>query len=485
MSAPIIWVIIPLLFAGILFFLSRWENIVYFIGVAFTSWLAWVAWIFPVNQILDIGEKSIKLGDSFTILGRSLIITEVDKPLILFLYAFAALWLIGGWILKPNKYFVSYILSMVALFLAALTVKPFLFAALIIEVIVLISVSQFLSSQEKVGKGVIRFLSLYTLGMPFILLTGWMLVGAEVSPENLDIVLRTGVLLGLGFSFLLFIIPFHSWIPMLSEDAHPFVFAFLLFILPGAEIMFGLGFINQLSWLRNSNELILFLQYMGALMILMGGLWGFTENNISRVFAYLVVFEMGWTFLIFSVGEFANVQLFFYSWFLKGIFYWIFGIAFTRIKKFNWGDMSFNSLQGMAKQLPVESLAILLSHFSLTGIPLFAGFPVFIDIISQINTISTSLMVIILFGVFAMMGAGLRILVTLFLENEEVEIEGDAKFVNPFIGFVFQYTSDPSLASKWFFTSCLLLVVFVLGLFPNIFMKLFDNFSMLYNQFGQ
>ena len=60
-----------------------------------------------------------------------------------------------------------------------------LFAALFIEMAVLLSVPLVTSIYKPPGKGIIRFLIYQTLAMPFILLSGWLLAGVEASPGNL------------------------------------------------------------------------------------------------------------------------------------------------------------------------------------------------------------------------------------------------------------------------------------------------------------
>ena len=117
----------------------------------------------------------------------------------------------------------------------------------------------------------IRFLIFQTLAVPFILFSGWLLAGIGANPGNLDLVQQAATLLGLGFAFLLAIFPFYTWIPLLAEEAHPYVVGFLFWMLPTASLFFGLGFLDRYSWLRDASTLPVILKTVGALMVISGG----------------------------------------------------------------------------------------------------------------------------------------------------------------------------------------------------------------------
>ena len=252
MSAPVVWIIFPGLLAVLLIPLRQWRSFVVPAAAGVAGLLALMAWMLPFGEAMSIGPFSLKIADAIAILGRSFILRDADRPLLAIFYLAAGLWILGTYAVKVTDLFAPLALGMTATWVAALAVEPFLYAAMLIEVTVLLSVPLLVPSGARAGRGVFRFLTFQTFGMPFLLFTGWMLVGVEASPSDLALVVRAAVLLALGFAFMLAIFPFHSWVPMLMEEAHPYVAGFVLAMLPGLVTLFGLGFLDRYAWLRDS-----------------------------------------------------------------------------------------------------------------------------------------------------------------------------------------------------------------------------------------
>ena len=187
--------------------------------------------------------------------------------------------------------------GMLALLIAALAVEPFLYAALLIEITVLIAIPLLAPPNTKPGRGVFRFLAFQTFGMPFILFTGWMLAGLEASPGDLQVALQAGVLLGIGFGFLLAVFPFHSWLPMLAEVGNPYIVAFIFYMLPGMVSLFGLGFFDRFVWLRESESAYQLIRGIGMVMVVVGGVWAAFETHLGRMLGHAAIMETGLTLL--------------------------------------------------------------------------------------------------------------------------------------------------------------------------------------------
>lgn len=142
-------------------------------------------------------------------------------PLIALLYAATGLWLLSSNLPGVPKTFRPISLVVIAALTAALGVEPFLYAALLIETMVLVSVPMLSSSTKENRRAVLRFLSLMTLAMPFILIAGWLLTGVDTLPPESPSSLKVRLSWKLGFAIWLAVFPFHSWVPMISQHSHP------------------------------------------------------------------------------------------------------------------------------------------------------------------------------------------------------------------------------------------------------------------------
>ena len=280
MSAPILWIFLPLLLA-VLLFIPRNQKIVALVGSIFAFLLTLAAWLIPMDTVLSLANWSFKITSSFDLLGRHLILTSADRSLLALIYGSSFFWFVSSPATRARRRFVPLVLAITALLVAALAVEPFLYAALLIEMAVLISIPLLSTPGGRPGKGLIRFLIFQTLAMPFILFSGLLLAGLDANPGDLGLLQPAAVLIALGFSFLLAIFPFYSWIPMLAEESSPYAVSFILWMFSTVTIFFGLGFLDRYTWLRDAPSLGIILTSAGILMVVTGGLLAAFQRHIG------------------------------------------------------------------------------------------------------------------------------------------------------------------------------------------------------------
>ncbi|MFQ5615776.1 MAG: hypothetical protein ACE5GO_04855 [Anaerolineales bacterium] len=382
MNAPVLWIVAPLLAAILLFLFRYWERPVTVTGAIFALVLAWLAWVIPVEEALSIGPWSLKLNDALAVLGRRFVIADTDRGIISLIYLITALWFGGALFAKPGHLFVPLGLGIVGLLIAALAVEPFLFAALFIELAVLFSVPILVPPGKTAGQGVLRFLSFQTLGTPFILFAGWMLGGLNTDALGSEAIISPVVVMGFGFALLLAVFPFHTWLPMMAEETHPYLAGFIFMILPGIISLFGLGFFDRYAWLRDSTTVYGMLRAVGFLMALTGGVWAAFEKHLGRMLGFAAIVENGMSLLTLGLGGENSLEIFFALLPPRALGYAIWALALSEIharcgSAMRFRDLDFSGLEklGIGRRLPFTVGGLVLAHLSVAGFPLLAGFP--------------------------------------------------------------------------------------------------------------
>ncbi|MEI7848271.1 MAG: proton-conducting transporter membrane subunit [Chloroflexota bacterium] len=375
MNAPTVWIAAPLVFAFSIFFIPR-ERWIAYLGSIFALALAGLAYWLPPDTAQRLGSFSLIIDSSLTILGRTISLTGEDQVIIILVYLVAAFWFFGTVATGYARRIVPLGLGIIALLVASLAVQPFLYAALLIEMAVLLSVPLLADPDQKPGRGLIRFLIYQTFAMPFILFAGFLLSGVEAGPADIALISQAALLLGVGFAFLLSIFPLYTWVPMLAEESLPYATGFILMVFPTFSLVFGLYFIDRYSWLRDAPALSEGLRLVGLMIVVSAGLWAAFQRHLGRIFAYAAVAETGLSLLALSLpDQQTGLQIMFYLIVPRALAYGIWTLSLTALKM-QVPDLMFKNLQGLARQFPLASAGIVLSNLALAGLPLFASFPV-------------------------------------------------------------------------------------------------------------
>jgi NADH-quinone oxidoreductase subunit N len=405
LNAPQVWILFPGIAAIILFLLRRWYRSTVLAGVLLACILALLAWILPVGKMIELGPWTFQVDESFFVFGRRFFLENGHRPLLTMVYLLAAFWFGGAYVARAGRMLVPLGLAVVALLTAALAVEPFLYAALFVEMAVLVSVPILLIPGKPISRGILRFIILETIGMPFILFTDWMLTGVETSPGDIGMVMRAAGILGLGFMFLLAIVPFHTWVPMLAEDSHPYAVAFVLILLPWMIFLFGLGFLDRYTWLRSNPQVFELLRLAGVLMVLTGGIGAAFQRHLGRILGFAFILESGFTLL--SAGIPGGTWLSFVLLFPRALAFGVWSLAMAYL--WNQGlKMDYHDLHGIGRRMPVVAAAMVFAQFSLAGFPLLAGFPTKLVLWDQVAALSGWQALFSLLGSIGLFATALR-----------------------------------------------------------------------------
>ncbi len=376
MTTPTIWIFAPILLSLVLIGVHRSHKLSVWIACVGSLILSVAAFIFPQNLDFTILGRNYLFDDTFVIFNRALILTGSQLKTISVMYLFSFLWNIAGLRFSVSRWFPTISMTITAMWVSTLAVEPFLYAAVIVELIVLISILLLTPRGEKTDRGVMRYIVSQTIAMPFILLSGWMVAGIETAPSASTLILRGTVMILIGFSLWMAIFPLHTWLPMLAEKVHPWVFSFVFLMQQSILSIFLLKVLDQFAWLRNLSGIFPAIQWAGVLTLFAGGVLVSLQTKVNRILAYLVLIETGYSvFAIGLIGQGGGEALAL-GILPRALAYWQWAYTLSSIQQIAPEvDGSFSSLRGLFARLPFHSMSLIISLLALLGLPTFGLFP--------------------------------------------------------------------------------------------------------------
>ena len=412
MSGPIIWVGVPAVAGLVFWFLRKRSGRVALFATGLCLALALAAWLIPFGQALRLGPLSLTVDTTLSFAGRRLILEASDRTFLVFIYFACAFWFAGSQAAGANELFIPFGFGIVALLVAALSVEPFLYAALLVEMAVLVAIPMLAPPGTRIGQGVLRFLIFQTLAMPFILLAGWALAGVETNPSNQTLVILSTVFLALGFAFWLAVFPFYTWIPMLAEQSNPYVSGFIFLMLTTVNLLLGLNFLDRFGWLRASLDVFLVISQIGTLMVVAAGVWAAFQKDLSRLFGYGVIVETGFSMLAIGLGGPVGMQLFSSMLIprMVGLGLWALSLSILLREA---GSTRFEAVRGLAQRMPFAVSGLAVAALTLGGLPLLPVFPVHQLLLEELAKISLMNALWVLLGSGAMLFSTFRALTVL------------------------------------------------------------------------
>ena len=461
LTTPSIWILLPILLSLLLSLVHRFHKLSVWIACLGSLLLAVAAFIFPQSLEFNLFGRKFLFDDTFLIFNRGLILTGSQLKTIAMLYLFSFLWNIAGLRFSVSRWFPTISLAITALWITTLAVKPFLYAAVIVELVVLISTLLLTPRGKQAGSGVMRYLVSQTVAMPLILLSGWMVTGIETAPSASPLILRGTVLILLGFSLWLAVFPLHTWLPMLADESHPWVFSFVFLMQQSSLWLLLLEFLDQFAWLRNLNGIFSVMQWAGVLTLLAGGVLLSLQTRINRVMAYLILIETGYSVLAIGLINQGGGNALALSFIPRVLAYWQWSYTLSSVQQIAPEiDGSFSSLSGLFSRLPFHSMSLIISLLGLLGLPALGLFPAKRMLWNSIANLTFQYTPLIALAVAGMALFILRMMHTLLTPDPETP---------PPALLIANEESLLQILILCFFT----LLSLLMGIFPHIFLNPF------------
>lgn len=208
-------------------------------------------------------------------------------------------------------------------------------------------------------------------------------IAAAISGRSLDdpLLLFATILLAVGFSFKLAVVPFHMWTPDVYQGAPTSVTAFMAVASKAASFgAFLRVFVEGLGGLK-ANWSAIFLLLCVATLVL-GNIVALVQTNIKRMLAYSSIAHAGYALIgVVAAGRLsgstggvngiASVLLYIalYTFMTFGAF-----AIVAMLRKGGIEGEEIEDFTGLAKRHPLAALLMMIFMVSLAGIPPTAGF---------------------------------------------------------------------------------------------------------------
>jgi formate hydrogenlyase subunit 3/multisubunit Na+/H+ antiporter MnhD subunit len=403
-------------------FLTRYPNILKWSGVGIGLSMTLTAALLPINEPFRLLFWDIQLSDQLLVYGRRFILSEVDQPIVILLFGVYAFWSLIQNPKNVPSYFSPISLSGISLILTAYAVDPIFYGALFIAFLALINVVLLTPPGSYPTPGVLRMLVYQILGMLFILFAAWLASWVGFNRGDAILVSRSLAILALGFSFLLSIFPFISWIPMIAERNHPFLSGYLFNVYFLGIFLFGSRFLTEGSWFAQGIDLQTPLQLAAVIMLAFGGLLAVFSRHLGRLSAALIIAEIGRSLLAISLFR-LGFPIYFAMVMIQTIALGGWSSALTNLST-GLPDLKIQSASGAARQWPLISSGMIISYFSLAGFPLLAGYPIYLALGNGLNPYPIWINSALVLGTLGLIIGGLRAFSGLIEDSgEEVVLE--------------------------------------------------------------
>lgn len=280
------------------------------------------------------------------------------------------------------------------------------FEIIIISSFVLIT----LGSEKKQLEGAVKYFTLNIFASVIFLTAIAVLYGLTGSLNMADLSLKiaaienrglveiTAILFLIGFGIKAAIFPLYFWLPASYHTPPPAVSAIFGGLLTKVGVyalirVFTLIFVGD-AFLEN------IILVIAGLTLFTGAIGALVQNNIAKMFSYLIICHIG--YMILGLGLYTEAAIagaIFYlihDIIVKTNLFMVSGLIY-RIK----GTFSMRDLGGIYAKYPLLSLLMIIPFFSLVGIPPLSGFWPKLALISESFKIENYwLIAAVLFGTF-------------------------------------------------------------------------------------
>jgi len=366
--------VVPLAVAGITYILGQWRRLTGLLSIitAFLMGLAIVT--LPLDRpVMFWGGREIAMGEGLEILGRELSFTQSARWAMTFMFFAAAGIFLIAWTMKAHSLLFATGLGSLSLLCAALLIRPLIYAALLVEIVAVLSGFALQREGQPPSRGSLLYLTFSVLALPGLLVTHWLLERYALTPNETTLPSAAAVLLALSFALLLGVFPFHTWVTAITRDSMPFAGAFVLTVGQSAVWFLLFSFLETYPWLdgylRHSPSVLA----LGVTMAVVGGVLAAGQRRLGTLMGYAALADTGCTLVAFSIDGRASLSLVLLALLVRPIGLVLMATGLAGLTAWGSND-SWGRLRGLGWKNPLGLTAYVFGVLSIAGMPISAGF---------------------------------------------------------------------------------------------------------------
>lgn len=204
------------------------------------------------------------------------------------------------------------------------------------------------------------------------------LPGSILSPESnteflsINVRLLAFILIFVGFAIKLPAVPVHTWLP----DAHVQAPTPISVVLAGVLLKiggYGLYRLGYTIFPEMAQAMTWWIALFGVIAIIYAALTAMAQTDLKRLIAYSSISHMGFVLLglasLTVTGNAGAIFQMFSHGIISALLFLMAGVVYDRT-----GNREIGSFSGLAKKMPLYTVAILISFFAALGLPGLSGF---------------------------------------------------------------------------------------------------------------
>ena len=269
-----------------------------------------------------------------------------------------------------------------------------------------------------------------------LLLYGCSLIYGYAGSTNFDIIssninsVNYGLTLGIvfilvGLAFKISAVPFHMWAPDVYQGSPTSVTIFFAILPKIAALTVFIRFL-YIPFINLIDQWQVIIIFLSIASMIFGAVAAIGQKNLKRLMAYSSISHMGFALAGLAVGTNEGIQSSITYMSLYVIMNLSFFSSLFMLKINQKYYETIDDLSGLSKNHPLLSLAMLVSLFSLAGIPPLAGF--FAKFYIFMAVIEQEMYFLAIVGLLSTVVAAfyyLRIIKTIYFDEEKQKYDKD------------------------------------------------------------